>query len=521
MARTRAVGKFGGWLVGAGVFALPWVVADLPWTMGSSVYAADAAVAAEATARREAPTTPPTVTLTAAQVAEDLALLRRALEGVHPGLDRYSSAATRNAATTWLPSFGGRGATDAELYLDISRFLASIHCDHTKAELPEAIETWRQDHPSHLPFRFKLFDQRMFVAASDPRQTYLPRGTEILALNGLEIPVLLRSLSSFVAYDGRTQHVVPSKLAADSDLMGSDFDHFYWMEQAFPRQVEVRYRLDSGETKVGAFQLLPFREWRELPWETTPSGDFYDSVKFKLLGRRTAYLRVDTFVNYRHPVDPESFYRAFFTTLQDQAVEHLILDLRWNGGGSTDASHTLLQFLLDQPFRVTRSIRLKAVRYGDLPQFIETWGDPKQIFERPLEEFNVLPDGWFEERALEANEMLQPAPERFKGRLTVLIGPHNSSGATMILAKLKDAGRGVFLGEATGGSAEGPTAGQIFFLKLPHSKIRVRIPAKLSLTDIRSFEPGYGVFPDREIRSTLQDWMANRDGVLEAARSQP
>jgi hypothetical protein len=461
---------------------------------------------------------PPIRALTAEQVQADVALLRRALAVIHPGLDRYVSSATLDDAATWLKSFGGKPATDVELYLDISRFLAAIHCDHTKAELPADLEAWRRKRPSHLPFRFKLFDNRMLVASSDSDQPPLPRGAEILAIDGLAIEVLLRSLGELVAYDGRTAHVVPAKLEADSDLMGADFDHFYALEHGFPASVELTYRRPGATEAVKArYRMQSFEDWQRMPWEASAElDDFYRSVTWRMLDRKTAYLRIDTFVNYRSPVDADSFYAAFFKGIAGS--EHLILDLRQNGGGSTDASVGLLRYLLDQPFRLTRSIRLKAVRYGDLPQHIETWGDPQRVFERPLEEFNMLPNGWYEERPEPEDLLLEPAADRFKGRLTVLIGPRNASGATMVLAKLKEARRATFIGESTGGSAEGPTAGQIFFLELPNSHIKVRIPAKLSLTDIRHFEPGYGVAPNVGIAPTLDDWLAHRDPVLEAAR---
>ena len=70
----------------------------------------------------------------------------------------------------------------------------------------------------------------------------------------------------------------------------------------------------------------------------------------------------------------------------------------------------------------------------------------------------------------------------------------------------------------TGGSAEGPTAGVIFFLKLPNSRIVVRVPALRSWVNVDNPEPGMGVMPDIVVRPTAEDWLAGRDVVLERAR---
>jgi C-terminal processing protease CtpA/Prc len=87
----------------------------------------------------------------------------------------------------------------------------------------------------------------------------------------------------------------------------------------------------------------------------------------------------------------------------------------------------------------------------------------------------------------------------------------------MFIAKFKDENRGQVIGEATGGSAEGPTAGQLFFLKLPNSGITVRVPNMFNRMNIKSFTRGMGVQPDVEVKQTLEDFLNAKDCVLEAA----
>lgn len=441
-------------------------------------------------------------TLSPEQAAADVALTRQALEVIHPGLDRYTPKAEMDAAFARLEERVQQPISDVELYGEISLLLAKIHCDHTKAELPRALEKFREANPAHLPFRFRLFDGRMYVASSNQ----LPRGTEILSINGVPVSGILARIGPAVSYDGLTESVIPSKLEADSDLMGSNFDQFFPVFFGFQEALKVEVPGRTLDLKP-----ITFAQWQSLPWPSVPSGaEFHKTTSWKWIDPRTAYLRIDTFVNYRNPVDPATVYDPIFQAIQ--GAEHLIVDLRENGGGSTDASEGLARYLLDKPFVMTKSVRLKAIRYGELPKYIETWGDPKEWFEAPEERFNKLPDGWFEEKSEAAP--VQPSPHRFKGRVTVLTGPANASGSTMLIARLKDEGRVRLAGMPTGGSAEGPTAGRIFFLKLPESGITVRIPAKRSYTNISNFQPGLGVAPDVEVRPTLADFLAGRDPAL-------
>lgn len=458
----------------------------------------------------------PVQTLSPEQAAADVALARRALELVHPGLHRYTPKGEMDAAFARLEERVRQPISDIELYGEISRLLATIRCDHTKAELPGALSKFRKENPSHLPFRFKLFDGRMYVASG----AALERGTEVLSINGVPVSSILDRIRPLVSYDGFTDFVIPSKLEADSDLLGSDLDHFYPLLFGFAEDLKLEIRAGKGETRPVTVKPISYKEWQGLPWPAVASGaEFHKTTSWKMLDPKTAWLRIETFVNYRNPVDPATVYDPIFQAIRAAGAEHLIVDLRGNGGGSTDASEGLARYLLEKPFTVTRSVRLKAIRYGDLPQHIQSWGDPKELFEPPVERFVKLPDGSYEE--IPRPPKRDTSPHRFQGRVTILIGPDNGSGSTMLIARLKDEGRVRLVGQPTGGSAEGPTGGQIFFLKLPASGITVRIPVKWSLTDISSFKRGYGVAPDVEVRPTLEDFLSGRDAALAAATMPP
>ena len=170
---------------------------------------------------------PPVRMLTATEARADLAVMREALETIHPGLYRRTAKAEIDRALRQLEAGISSGLTDAELYRRISLLLAMIRCTHTKADQTEAMERWRTDHASHLPFRFRLIEGRMIVVSSDTTQTPLPRGTEILSINGRPVSELVATLGAYVSIDGRTEASRNAYIANDGDLMGADFDHFY------------------------------------------------------------------------------------------------------------------------------------------------------------------------------------------------------------------------------------------------------------------------------------------------------
>lgn len=453
--------------------------------------------------------------LTAADAREDLALLREVVELVHPGLGRYEPAEDFRRAADALDERLADGATDLEVYRELSLLTARLRCGHTRVEEPAWLEAWRERHPTQLPFTFRIFDGRMFVDAASA-DSGLARGTEVLSIEGRPVAELIEAIGATVPIDGWTDGIRASRLEAAYEFSDPGLDHYlpmflggedplrerFELEVRAPGAANPERRSVPGLTRAGQRALGP-----------VASDDLVDAVSWSRLDERTALLAVGTFVNYRRPIDAEALFARVFGEIRAAGCERLVLDLRACGGGSGDVGWTLARFLVQQPFEVGGPRRVKTIHLGELKAFLSTW-DPSAL-EPPEEAFEREPDGWY--RILEPLETLEPHAERFRGRATVLIGPYNASGATMLLAKLHELDAIRTVGEPTGGSAEGPTAGLIFFLALPHSGLRVNVPAVRESTGLRRFEKGQGVEPDVRVIPTLADFLAERDPVLEAA----
>ncbi len=489
-----------------------------------SAAAAEPAAAATPAAPRYAPRL-----LSAEEAARDVALLRRALETVHPGLYRYSAKAEIDAAFAQLEAAAAAPITDLALHAEVARLLAAIHCDHTKAEMSDELTAFRTNNPTHLPLRFQLIEGRMIVVSNDGQAGAPPVGSELVSINGMAVPALLLKLAPLVSYDGTTDHAIAAKLADDSDLMGDDFNENYPALFGFPDSWQVEWKpVDSKTATTATLQPIKFAQWTTL---TAPGakyrGEFYNSVSWRMNGK-TARLGIDTFVNYRNPVQATAFLSGFFAAMEEAGTEHLILDLRKNGGGSEDVSVALGRYLIDTPFTWTKPLRLKAVRYGDLPQYFETWGDREARFNPPMSAFTQTKDGWFDRIPVQRGATLSDGDTTleqqpigafgFDGRLTILSGPRNGSGATRTIAQLKERAGATVIGEDSAGSAEGPTAGSLFLLKLPASGLKVRIPEAWNRTAIASFDPGKGVAVDQLVVPTLADFEAGRDRTVGVAQ---
>ena len=458
--------------------------------------------------------------LTPQQSGADVALLRQGLEQVHAGYDRYVPRRVMDTAFARLGRRAMTPMTDVELYREVALLLAKIRCNHTKAEYPVRLEEYREKNATHLAVQVRVFGKRLFVDHSADGR--VARGAEILSINGIAAAEIIAKLSRFAAVDGFTDFSRAVLLEHDSDLMGSDLDQYWPAEFGFAAEWQMVLRTGAA-TRTVTLPPITFAAWKALAREST-SIDFANSTRWSMLNDTTALLTIRSFVNYRKPVDADSLYRSIFSQLRARGAKHLIVDLRDNGGGSDDASSSLIRYLANAPVQPVRRVRRRTIRVDStLAAAFDTWGDRGPIFSPAESLFVQDSDGWFTERQRDVT--LAPAADAFTGNVSVLVGRRNGSGASMLLAVLQQvgarSGRLRLVGEETGGSAEGPTAGQILFLQLPNSGIRVRIPLKRSDVNVASFVPGLGLFPDVDATESLSDFRAGVDRALITARTTP
>lgn len=458
--------------------------------------------------------------LTAEQTLADVALTRHALEDIHAGYDRYTERAVLDALWAELLSDSEEGMTRGQLYLRLSEILATIRCDHTKAEIPDDFEADRNVRPIYLPFRFKLFDDRMYVSEV-AEGIPLTREDEILSIDGESVDTLARKVSQYFPVDGDTDYVKESSISDFGEFHGPAFEHFmpYLQDIASVAILSLRHK-DGTEEEV-IVKRLTFDDYSAITGEKRFSRNFADAVRYEPLGTDAAYLAVDTFVNYRKPVNPDKIYRPIFEKMSAEGRTKLILDLRQNGGGSNDAQQGLVRWIIKEPLQQAEAVwTLTNAIDEELKPYLSTW--EKAALNPDPEWFEDIGKGYYKIVSRQAGAPdgpLIPKEDAFEGELVLLTSTDNASGVTHLLASFKAAGRGTFIGEPTGGSATGATAGIILFLNLPESGITVRVPLQRTIiANTAQFNPRLGVQPDILAADTKESFFAGKDPALDAAK---
>jgi C-terminal processing protease CtpA/Prc len=456
----------------------------------------------------------PSRVFTSAEVLEDARLARRALETIHPGYDRYTNSSELAAAWDAFEANLQPGANERDFFAQLSLVLAKIRCSHTKAEPSQAWQEWRKSQPTYLPFQFEGDGQRMLVGASATDD--LKPGDEVIAIDGRSSVEVLARIFAAVPADGFTDRARWFALGGLSDLDDCEFDHFYpfYFPLGDKIRLEIRRLGESSTRSIAVTPQVKAARNDNLKLPAAPRN-FDEGVQLDFRNDGVAVLRIGTFVAYRKPIPPVTVLGPLFRKIDEAGTRCLILDLRGNGGGSDDAVETLLRFLSPKPLPSQSRRWVRVSRLGEFDSVVDTWD--RSIFGLPEDRFRKLDNGYLE--IVEPTKKDKPPIEPgFRGKLIALTGPANASGATLCLASLRERAGAVLVGEPTGGSVEGPTAGVLLFLKLPHTGIRVRIPVVRTITGFKCV-PGLGILPDVLVNSTFDDRLDNRDPVLEAALS--
>ena len=452
------------------------------------------------------------------QITSDVELTKKTYALIHPGYARYATVAQLNTAWDGIITEArtGNGMNQGDFYLAMQKALTLIRCDHTKAELPKALRTERNNVPVYLPLRWQMIEGRGLISIP-PAETVIERGDEIIAIDGRPLKELISEVETYIPYDGNTVWARIGGIGESLEFMGGAIDHFGALLWNVERTAKLDIKTTSGELKSVTVDRITFDAWKKYGDSKANMRNFKDAVSYERIGKIAGYLKVDTFVNYRDPIKPDKLFDPIFKSIKQEGRAFLILDLRENGGGSTDAQMRLIAHLISEPLKATKDMRVATLNLDAVREHLSTW-DKRALKPNPIG-FKKNSDGTYSLRSFVDDDLkvIKPDKSYFEGTLIILTSGSNSSGSTNLSATLRSHSDAVLIGERTGGSAEGPTAGLLFTLTLPESGIRTRVPFFRYYNNVESFEPGMGVSPDIEAPMTAAAYLAGNDPAYDAA----
>ena len=344
----------------------------------------------------------------------------------------------------------------ADYYRELMRLCASLGDGHTNVNEPAAANI-----SARPPLRTGLVEGRVIileVMSASLEAQGIRAGAEIIAVEG----------EPAIAYARR--EVEPYQSAATPQ--DREVRTFWYGFLRGPREKAVRLTLrdPSGNESEKEIMRQGFTDISRRPL-----------VEWRLLPGTIAYVALNGF-------DSDASVKQWgeaFPKIREASA--LILDLRLNGGGSSNIGFEILKDLAEQPFMTSRERMRKY--------------NPTDRARGTLLEFTDLPAG-----------QVTPRPNGYHSKPAIVL----SSGATYSAAEdfliaWKNSGRGKIIGEPSGGST-----GQPLSFTLPGGGSARVCTKQDTFPDGREWV-GKGIEPDILVRPTLADVRAGRDTVLERA----
>lgn len=457
------------------------------------------------------------------RLQEDFAIAEKALTALHPGLYRYSDPQAMGRHFEELQQSLRKDLTLTEAYLAFSVFLARIKCGHTYANFwnqPDPIKQEVFGRADKVPFTFRLIGQRMIVTKTVSDDRRLRPGIEILAIDGVSTAAILDRLVKLVKGDGSND----GKRLYDLQLEGAgEFEAFdIYFPLIYPPK-QGQYRIDALDPKtrrkfrlsVNAITRAQRVNLIEQRYGRQPNR--YDDLwQFKLLDERTGYLQLGTFVTWQMKLDWKSFLRDSFRQLAEKKIPNLIIDIRGNEGGSDDVLLHLRPYLLWKPARLAATqARLRYERIPpELDPYLDTWDKSFRNREGQVKE---LGGGFYTWKNTEPRDTeFAVSGNAYQGKIYLLVNSANSSATYYLASFLKQNGLATLVGQETGGNRRGLTGSQMFFLRLPNSKIEIDIP--LIGTYPLGPQPDQGLLPDVYVKPSVEDVARGIDAEMEVVK---
>ncbi|HTL81793.1 MAG TPA: S41 family peptidase [Bacteroidia bacterium] len=435
------------------------------------------------------------------ELREDLAFLKHKLEKRNPCLYVYSSQQQLDSAFNAIDSAITVPMTDMDFYKLIGQLNPLIRDGHTGANLPsKAWKVYFGNDSTYIPLNIVSIGDHLYSTMNLGPDTVMDAGAEILSIDGRSSAEIIAALIRNHQHDGNIE-------TGARHVLSGNFLASYSKDIGKPAGYEIKYQQPDSTIQTHYFKAQPgdtlvkyFKERTKTKSKTAVAKRgirlSFDSAS------GTATLSIPSFDprtlrKYYHQNFHHQVVRSF-RLIREKKVQHLILDLRGNGGGDMRCAKFLLRHLLDTSFTIIEKC------------FVVKKDDYRDTAKRIVSHW--LPDAGLGEH--------DPVKDVFTGKLFVLIDGGTFSASCCVSSCLRVYGRAIFIGEESGGQQYRSGGYEVRnSFTLPNTKIKFYTSNVMSVIRTASPDTGRGIIPDYSVSPTIFNYLRKSDTVMNYTRA--
>jgi hypothetical protein len=459
------------------------------------------------------------------QLLRDYDIFQAALEETHPGIYWYTPKDSMDAYFQWGRNQITDSATEPEFRKILTYVAARVNCGHTTVRSSRAFGRTNDTlRPKLFPLSLKVWGSRtanegdtaVITTNLFRRDSILRRGVRIKSIDGKSIDELIDTMSRYVSSDGYNPTHKYQSISntgtfgrMHTTLFGlkEKYTVEYFDEQGGIKKTELPVYDPSKDTAlrraIGSLRQLTKKEQKNRRLETTRILKV-DTVN------RTAFMELHSF---GRDYKLRSFFRKSFHNLERLKINHLIIDVRSNGGGSVTNSTILSKYLAKQPFKIADSLYAvdKRSHYG---KYIQNnfWNKLFLTFLTKRNKKGEYHFGYFERHRFNPK-----SKNHYDGQVYILTGGNSFSATILFTNAVMRQENVTVVGEETGGGAYGNSAWLIPDVTLPVTGVRFRLPLFRLVIDNKIPKDGRGILPEVESAPTRKAITIGADFKLDKA----
>lgn len=487
------------------------------------------------------------------KLQKDINYTKRKLEKLYPNLYGYISKEKLNFKFDSISKVVTKPMTSKEFYFVISPIVASVRQGHmSMTQVSKRItkkEAKRLQKAGDGPlsqFVYEYQNDKLYVIKNKPKKEKIKIGTEVVSVNGILPQEIYKKYRNSITSDGFNTTFIRKYFAKryvtymTNEIGINDSLRFVLKQKdtiftkTISRNKIVKKAIVKDEIKINKekdsitkiaknplekAKLKLEKKRKNIYGYDLVNKEYVKSFKINAIDSTVGILKIKNFSDGRY----KEAYAQIFDSIKQKNIQTLVIDIRDNPGGKVAEVVNLFSYLTDKeytllkPAVVTSKTSLwKLGMFAKLPKLAYPIGAVFYPIYMGFSYFRTTKndDGSYQYKLLGSKPKVANL-NNFKGKIYVVINGGSFSASCILSSSLKSNTNVTFVGEETGGNYNGTVAGIMPVVKLPNSKIALR----LGLMDIQTINQteikGRGIFPDKEIFQTIEDKITNKDPELE------
>jgi C-terminal processing protease CtpA/Prc len=460
------------------------------------------------------------------KMLKDLEIFKNIRLEANSGLYKYRTKHQIDSIYSWAENEIKNLSTYGDFYNIICQLTDFEGSSHNSTKLPSKIsDKLRNEVSGYFPYSVKNIENKWIINYDNKT---IPLGSEIISINNERIEDIIRNLYKYYATDG-------VNTTGKQYSLVKGFSRYYRYNYGLKSQFIVEYRTrNSKEIKKATLNGVSYKDYIKnankrysRPFDTGNYKDWKENeiYSYKAFDKEIGILTVNSF-SLGNEKDPRhhryvAFLDSVFIAIKQNNIKNLIVDVRYNGGGTDPNDLVTYSYLTHRNFQENTQawISFKKIPYlkyvySKIPRFLRPLGVRK--YNREFQkEFSEEKNGKFYQNSTSNDHRIwKPNENTFNGNVYLLISPRVASAGSLFAAMIAGNKNAVVIGEETMGGYYGHNGHTPLGYILPNSKIETFF----SVVNLEQDVPkktnqiyNRGVIPDYNVAQTYDDYINHKD----------